>query len=128
MKCYYCPLASSDDVCPECEGKYGIEFKDGSLGCRHPRNWVEKRDSEYTEHLGEMGTDMGIEMDFSKSDLDRLLEICKHMVGLDYASPYHRHGNMKIFSEKFVILPISRLARMVGFFAKQTVALMRRIE
>ena len=32
------------------------------------------------------------------------------------------------FLGKFVILPISRLARMVGFFAKQTVALMRRIE
>lgn len=92
MKCYYCPLSHPDDVCPECEGKYGIEFKDGSLGCRHPRNWVEKRDSEYTEYLGKMGTDMGIEMDFSESDLDRLLEICKHMVGLDYASPYHRHG------------------------------------
>lgn len=81
MKCYYCPLAPSDDVCPECEGKYGIEFKDGSLGCRHPRNWVEKRDSEYTEYLGVMGTDMGIKMDFSESDLDRLWffsQIIKH--------------------------------------------------
>ena len=44
MKCDYCPLAPFDDVCPESEGKYGIEFKDGSLGCKHPRNWVEKRD------------------------------------------------------------------------------------
>ena len=34
---------------------------------------------------------MGIEMNMA-DDFVRLLEICKHMVGLDYSRPYHRHG------------------------------------
>lgn len=25
-------------------------------------------------------------------ELERAIEICKHMVGLDYERPYHRHG------------------------------------
>lgn len=92
MRCDCCPLAPYDDICPECEGKHGIEYKDGSLGCRHPRNWVDKRDNECSEHYGDMETDMGIEMSLAKSELDRAIEICKHMVGLDYKKPYHRHG------------------------------------
>lgn len=92
MKCDCCPLAPFDDVCPESEGKYGIEFKDGSLGCKHPRNWAEKRDFEHSKVYGEMGTDMGIEMTFTNEELERVIEICKHMVGLDYKKPYHRHG------------------------------------
>lgn len=92
MKCDYCPLAPFDDVCPEAEGEYGIEFKDGSLGCKHPRNWVKKRDFEHTEAIGHMGTDMGIEMSFSEQELEIVVEICKYMVGLYYKKPYHRHG------------------------------------
>ena len=91
MRCDNCPLSDPDDVCPEAEGKYGIEHKDGVLGCKHPRNWVEKRDDAYTNHLGYMGLDMGIEM-YLAEDFERLLEICKHMVGLDRERPYHRHG------------------------------------
>lgn len=92
MRCEYCPLSSADDVCPEAEGEYGIEFKDGGLGCKHPRSWVNKRDAEYSEYLGDMGLDMGISMSFTETELERVIEICKHMVGLDYKSPYHRHG------------------------------------
>lgn len=92
MRCDCCPLGSDEDVCPEAENEYGIEHKDGVLGCKHPRNWVKKRDEEYTEHLGEMGTDMGIEMDLSENELKRAIELCKHMIGLDYSRPYHRHG------------------------------------
>ena len=44
MRCDYCPLSAPEDVCPEAEGKYGIEHKDGMLGCSHPWNWVKKRD------------------------------------------------------------------------------------
>lgn len=29
MKCDCCPLAPYDDICPESEGEYGIEYKDG---------------------------------------------------------------------------------------------------
>lgn len=45
MRCDNCPLCpiAEDDVCLESEGKYGIEHADGMLGCKHPRNWAEKR-------------------------------------------------------------------------------------
>lgn len=92
MRCDLCPLGSDDDTCPEAEGKYGIEHKDGVLGCKHPRSWVEKRDREYADHLGDMGTDMGTEMSFSEIDMKFLIETCEHMIGLDYKRPYHRHG------------------------------------
>ena len=92
MRCDCCPLGSDEDVCPEAENEYGIEHKDGVLGCKHPRNWAEKRDIEHTEWLGEMGTDMGIEMDLSENELKRAIELCKHMIGLDHSRPYHRHG------------------------------------
>ena len=93
MRCDCCPLGSDEDVCPEAENEYGIEHKDGVLGCKHPRNWVEKRDNEYAEHLGNMGTDMGIEMMFSKDDFEEVIDLCKHTIGLDRSKPYHRHGN-----------------------------------
>lgn len=79
MRCDYCPLGSDEDVCPEAENEYGIEHKDGVLGCKHPWNWVVKRDNEYTNYLGEIGLDMGIEMNSSKSEIDRIVEICKHI-------------------------------------------------
>ena len=39
-----------------------------------------------------MGLDVGIEMVLSTEELSRAIEICEHMVGLDYKRPYHRHG------------------------------------
>lgn len=94
MRCDCCPLCplAEDDICPESEGKYGLEHSDGMLGCKHPYSWVKKRDEEYTEYLGNMGTDMGIEMDLTKEELSLAIERCKHMVGLNYKNPYHRHG------------------------------------
>lgn len=94
MRCDCCPLCpiAEDDICPESEGEYGIEHADGMLGCKHPRNWAEKKSMEYADHLGNMGTDMGIEMSFSEQGFKSLIEICKHIVGLDDKTPYHRHG------------------------------------
>ena len=94
MRCDNCPLCpiAEDDVCLETEGKYGIEHADGMLGCRHPRNWAEKRSCECDKYYGDMGTDMGIEMMFSEDELKQVIELCKHMVGLDNQKPYHRHG------------------------------------
>lgn len=92
MRCDSCPLSCANDVCPEAENEYGIEHKDGVLGCKHPRNWVDKRDKEYSEYLGIMGVDMGIEMSLSEMELKRAIEICKHLIGLDYKKPYHRQG------------------------------------
>ena len=92
MRCDCCPLSDPEDVCPEAEGKFGIEHKDGMLGCKHPKSWVEKRVEGYINYLGEMGLDMGIEMCMTTEELERVIEICKHMVGLDDKRPYHRHG------------------------------------
>ena len=39
-----------------------------------------------------MGLDMGIEMDFTSKELNRVIDICQHMIGLNYKRPYHRHG------------------------------------
>ena len=84
MRCDYCPLCPLDDVCPESESNYGIEYKNGEYGCKHPRNWVDKKIKEYNEYYGNMGTDMGIEMSMTKSELEIAIVICKHMVGLPY--------------------------------------------
>lgn len=98
MRCDNCPLCpiAEDDVCIETEGKYGIEHADGMLGCRHPRNWAEKKSYECDKYYGDMGTDMGIETMFSEDELKQVIELCKHMVGLDNQKPYsriyHRHG------------------------------------
>lgn len=94
MRCDNCPLCpiAVDDVCLESEGKYGIEHADGMLGCKHPRNWAEKKSRECDEHYGTMGTDMGIEMTFTPEELAEVIDLCKHMVGLDRHQPYHRHG------------------------------------
>lgn len=101
MRCDCCPLCPVDDydVCIESEGKYGIEHADGMSGCRHPRNWAEKRNEEYCNYLGDMGTDMGIEMMFSEDDLKKAIELCKHTIGLDHSKPYHRHG--KVFYKPY---------------------------
>ena len=41
MRCDICPLSDPEDICPVAEGKYGIVHKDGMLGCKHPRSWVD---------------------------------------------------------------------------------------
>lgn len=94
MRCDCCPLCpiADDDVCPESEGEFGLEHADGMWGCKHPRNWAEKRSNEHDTVLGEMGTDMGIEAMFSAEELKQVIELCKHMIGLDYHKPYHRRG------------------------------------
>lgn len=73
MRCECCPLSSVEDACSE---------------------WVDKRDSEYSNYLDDMGLDMGIEMSFSDTEFEQLVEICKHMIGLNYKKPYHRHGQV----------------------------------
>lgn len=96
MRCDCCPLCpiAEDDMCPESEGKYGIEHADGMLGCRHPKNWAKKRDEEHTEYLSDMGTDKGVELCISEDELKIAVDYCKHMVGLDYERPYQRHGKL----------------------------------
>jgi hypothetical protein len=92
MRCNYCPLCPRDDICPESESNYGIEYKNGEYGCKHPRNWVEKRNKEYDEYYSNMGSDMGIEMSLTENEFQQAIKLCKHMIGLDCKKPYHRHG------------------------------------
>ena len=98
MRCDCCPLRPiyDDDCCSESEGEYGIEHADGMCGCKHPRNWAEKRSNELDNYYDITGTDMGIEMMFSAEELKQVIELCEHMVGLDnqkpYSRVYHRHG------------------------------------
>lgn len=94
MRCDYCPLRpiAEDDVCPEAEGEYGFEHADRMLGCKHPWNWVKKRDEEHDKYLGDIGTDMGLEMTLTEKELKCATDLCKHIVGLNYHNPYHRHG------------------------------------
>ncbi|MDD6716667.1 MAG: hypothetical protein PUF49_09865 [Firmicutes bacterium] len=59
MRCDLCPICPpqgeyGDDVCPEMDSPLGITHKDGMGGCKHPYNYVKKRDDEYIEHLAEM--------------------------------------------------------------------------
>ena len=61
----------------------------------------------HTEAIGEMGLDMGIEMSLSTEELNRAIEICEHMVGLDYKRPYHRHGKAfyKAYRNYYIDVP-----------------------
>lgn len=69
MRCDCCPLSDPEDSCPLSEGELGIEHKDGMSGCRKPRNWCEKMSAKHADALGEMGLDMGIEMEFTNSGM-----------------------------------------------------------
>ena len=86
MRCDLCPLCpiAQDDVCFEAEGKYGIEHADGMLGCKHPWNWIKKRDEKHTKYLGNMGTDMVVEDMFSEKELADLTELCKDLIDTNH--------------------------------------------
>ncbi len=62
MRCDRCPFGGFKDEtgewtfdCDIAEGEYGIEHSDGMSGCKHPRNWVEKRFKEYSEEIKKNG-------------------------------------------------------------------------
>lgn len=91
MKCECCPLRplAPDDDCSD-----SIELKDGTYGCKKPWNKIHKLDMESGAYFGNMGTDMGqeIQAEHYGVTVEEIVETCKHMVGLDYHKPYHRHG------------------------------------
>ena len=70
MRCDLCPLwpEGFDDTCPVMDGEYGIVHKDGVAGCRHPWNWVKKREEEYENHLEEMAESMAKWMEEHDND------------------------------------------------------------
>lgn len=101
MKCSRCPYAPSrspEGDYDECmaDPKYYTEWKDGEPGCTLTRRQLDKMDEEYSNYLGNMGDDMGIQMDFNNKGwkLDDALDDMKHMIGLGTLrhKPYKRHG------------------------------------
>lgn len=95
MHCELCPMCptAEDDVCGYFD-LHGVEFADGEYGCRMPRNKIEKMVDAHDTEYGWMGTIMGMEHDFEHHGWseDKVLKWCKHIVGLDWAKPYTRHG------------------------------------
>ena len=105
MKCEMCPYqptrseAGDYDDCFASEEEQ-IEFKDGSYGCKFTRKQLDRMYEEYSEYLGDMGTDMGVEDDFKNKgwNLRIALQHMMHMVGMypeGVRHAYKRHG--KIF-------------------------------
>lgn len=103
MKCCRCPYAPmmseagdyDDCIAPE---KYQTTWKDGESGCTLTRRQLDKMDDEYARYLGDMGDDMGIQMDFDNKGwkLENALDDMRHMIGLDMLrhKPYKRHGKL----------------------------------
>lgn len=102
MKCSKCPynppMSEAGDY-PDCIGiAKETTWKDGECGCTYTRRQLEKMDEEYADYLGDMGDDMGIEMDFENNGwkMEKLLSDMRHMIGLDMlkSKPYKRHGKL----------------------------------
>lgn len=98
MRCRYAPPPDSEgfqDECPFFE-EYGRKWKDGSIGCTLNYQTLRKWNAQRDESVADMGTDMGIAMDFENRqwDMERALSDLRHMIGLDgfKHKPYTRHG------------------------------------
>lgn len=99
MKCEYCrfaPPVGAEGYQDECGyfEKYGTTWKDGRDGCTLSYKQLEKWDDEYAESLCNMGLDMGMQMDFEHMgiSLEKTIDHCKHMLGMDLRKTYRRHG------------------------------------
>ena len=105
MKCGRCPYQperSEAGDYPDCfaSEEDQREFKDGSYGCRFTRKQLDRMQEEYSDYLGDMGMDMGVEYDFRNKgwNLQTALSNMMHMVGMwpeGVRHAYKRHG--KIF-------------------------------
>lgn len=95
-RCRFAPPVEADGYQDECIyfEKYGITWKDGQEGCTLTHAQLKKYEDEYDEYLGNMGTDMGLEMDFEQKGLDlgKAVDLCRHMIGMDNRRTYIRHG------------------------------------
>lgn len=100
MKCSRCRFAPGpnsegyyEDDCPYFD-EYGTTWKDGEEGCTLSFHQLKKWDNEYADYLGNMGLEMGMEMDFDSRgiSMEQTIDHCKHMLGMDNRSTYKRHG------------------------------------
>jgi len=103
MKCSKCPYlperceAGDYPDCPAPEEKW-TTWKDGEDGCTLTRRQLDKMNEEYSDYLGNMGDDMGIQLDFNNKgwEMEKALDDMRHMIGLDMLKhkPYRRHGKL----------------------------------
>ena len=104
MKCEHCEFAppvgpeGEQDECG-CYEKYGTVWKDGSYGCTLNYQTLRKWDEEHMEDIGNMGEDMGIDMDFKNNgwDMEEAIRIMKHMIGMypeGLRRTYKRYGTV----------------------------------
>lgn len=109
MKCERCEFAppvgpeGGQDECG-CFEKYGTVWKDGSYGCTLNYQTLRKWDEERMNDMGDMGTDMGVKMDFDNRgwDMEQAIRNMMHMVGMypeGCRHAYKRHG--KIFYKPY---------------------------
>lgn len=99
MKCSRCPWAPTQSVagdyndCPF-EEEYGIVWKDGEHGCTLHPNQIKKFEDEHDKDYGDMLFDMCVDDNLETKGIDKskVIDYCKHMIGLDNRNPYHRHG------------------------------------
>ena len=100
MKCSRCRFAPGpnsegyyEDDCPYFD-EYGTTWKDGEEGCTQTYSHLKKLDDEYADYLGEMGLEMGMQMDFENHgiSMEEVIDHCKHMLGMDNRDTYRRHG------------------------------------
>ena len=106
MKCEFCrfqPPVGAEGYQDECVyfEKYGKIWKDGREGCTLTHAQLAKWDDEYSTYLGDMGLDMGMADDFEHLGLsmERAINVCKHMLGMDVRKTYKRHG--KVFYKPY---------------------------
>jgi len=100
-KCPYLPSRSEAGDYPDCYASEEDqrEFKDGSYGCRFTLKQLQRMDEQYSDYLGDMGDDMGVDMDFEarKWNIEYAISVMKHMIGMYPEGPrraYKRHGKM----------------------------------
>lgn len=105
MKCDQCPYQPQRSEAGDYSDCFAgeedqREFKDGSCGCRFTLKQLDRMMEEYSEYLGDMGTDMGVEDDFRNKNWDFRIALSNmmHMIGMwpeGLRHAYKRHG--KIF-------------------------------
>ena len=105
-RCPYQPVRSEAGDYSDCfaSEEDQREFKDGSCGCKFTRKQLDRMQEEYSEYLGDMGTDMGVEDDFRNKgwSLQKALQNMMHMIGMwpeGLRHAYKRHG--KIFYKPY---------------------------
>ena len=92
MKCKECPLYRSDRICAETKGDTGFWYADGSRGCIHHWIWVEKKLEQMDLECKVFALDLSIKIVLTEREYEGVIDLCKHMVGLDNSHPYHRNG------------------------------------